>query len=184
MLRGIIENAITLVNNSLPETLPKYILDEYKLLGINESIHKIHFPENFDEFEKARKRLVFEELLGMQLALLNLKNKYEADTNGIQFDKNVKMSDVINALPFKLTKAQLRVLEEIDKDMESNKNMNRLLQGDVGSGKTAVSIIASYKAVKCGYQVAIMAPTAILASQHLESFKEILAFFLELDVNF
>ena len=84
------------------------------------------------------------------------------------------MSDVINALPFKLTKAQLRVLEEIDKDMESNKNMNRLLQGDVGSGKTAVSIIASYKAVKCGYQVAIMAPTAILASQHLESFKEIL----------
>ena len=148
--------------------------DEYKLLGINESIHKIHFPENFDEFEKARKRLVFEELLGMQLALLNLKNKYEADTNGIQFDKNVKMSDVINALPFKLTKAQLRVLEEIDKDMESNKNMNRLLQGDVGSGKTAVSIIASYKAVKCGYQVAIMAPTAILASQHLESFKEIL----------
>ena len=174
VLRGIIENAITLVNNSLPETLPKYILDEYKLLGINESIHKIHFPENFDEFEKARKRLVFEELLGMQLALLNLKNKYEADTNGIQFDKNVKMSDVINALPFKLTKAQLRVLEEIDKDMESNKNMNRLLQGDVGSGKTAVSIIASYKAVKCGYQVAIMAPTAILASQHLESFKEIL----------
>ena len=144
------------------------------MLGINESIHKIHFPENFDEFEKARKRLVFEELLGMQLALLNLKNKYEADTNGIQFDKNVKMSDVINALPFKLTKAQLRVLEEIDKDMESNKNMNRLLQGDVGSGKTAVSIIASYKAVKCGYQVAIMAPTAILASQHLESFKEIL----------
>lgn len=174
VLRGIIENAITLVNNSLPETLPKYILDEYKLLGINESIHKIHFPENFDEFEKARKRLVFEELLGMQLALLNLKNKYEADTNGIQFDKNVKMSDVINVLPFKLTKAQLRVLEEIDKDMESNKNMNRLLQGDVGSGKTAVSIIASYKAVKCGYQVAIMAPTAILASQHLESFKEIL----------
>lgn len=174
VLRGIIENAITLVNNSLPETLPKYILDEYKLLGINESIHKIHFPENFDEFEKARKRLVFEELLGMQLALLNLKNKYEADTNGIQFDKNVKMSDVINALPFKLTKAQLRVLEEIDKDMESNKNMNRLLQGDVGSGKTAVSIIASYKAVKCGYQVAIMAPTAILASQHLESFKEML----------
>ena len=174
VLRGIIENAITLVNNSLPETLPKYILDEYKLLGINESIHKIHFPENFDEFEKARKRLVFEELLGMQLALLNLKNKYEADTNGIQFDKNVKMSDVINALPFKLTKAQLRVLEEIDKDMESNKNMNRLLQGDVGSGKTAVSIIASYKAVKCGYQVAIMAPTAILASQHLESIKEML----------
>jgi len=174
VLRGIIENAITLVNNKLPETLPKYILDDYKLLGANEAIKKIHFPENFEEFEKARKRLVFEELLGMQLALLNLKNAYESDNNGIQFSKDVKMSDVINTLPFKLTKAQLRVLEEIDKDMESNKNMNRLLQGDVGSGKTAVSIIASYKAVKCGYQVAIMAPTAILASQHLESFKEML----------
>ena len=174
VLRGIIENGLKLVDNSLEETIPEYIKKEYNLLGINEAINKIHFPENFDEFEKARKRLVFEELLGMQLALLNLKNKYEADTNGIQFDKNVKMSDVINVLPFKLTKAQLRVLEEIDKDMESNKNMNRLLQGDVGSGKTAVSIIASYKAVKCGYQVAIMAPTAILASQHLESFKEML----------
>ena len=174
VLRGIIENAITLVNNKLPETLPKYILDDYKLLGANEAIKKIHFPENFEEFEKARKRLVFEELLGMQLALLNLKNAYESDNNGIQFSKDVKMSDVINTLPFKLTKAQLRVLEEIDKDMESDKNMNRLLQGDVGSGKTAVSIIASYKAVKCGYQVAIMAPTAILASQHLESFKEML----------
>ena len=163
-----------MVNNKLPETLPKYILDDYKLLGANEAIKKIHFPENFEEFEKARKRLVFEELLGMQLALLNLKNAYESDNNGIQFSKDVKMSDVINTLPFKLTKAQLRVLEEIDKDMESDKNMNRLLQGDVGSGKTAVSIIASYKAVKCGYQVAIMAPTAILASQHLESFKEML----------
>ena len=85
------------------------------------------------------------------------------------------MSDVINTLPFKLTKAQLRVLEEIDNDMESEKAMNRLLQGDVGSGKTIVSVIAAYKAVKCGYQAAIMAPTAILASQHLESFQGILS---------
>ncbi len=85
------------------------------------------------------------------------------------------MSDVINDLPFNLTKAQLRVLEEIDNNMESHKTMNRLLQGDVGSGKTIVSIIAAYKAVKSGYQVAIMAPTAILASQHLESFNNILS---------
>ena len=84
------------------------------------------------------------------------------------------MSDVINILPFKLTKAQLRVLEEIDRDMESNKPMNRLLQGDVGSGKTVVAMIAAYKAVKSGYQATIMAPTAILASQHLESFQGIL----------
>ena len=84
------------------------------------------------------------------------------------------MSDVINKLPFNLTKAQLRVLEEIDNDMESPHSMNRLLQGDVGSGKTIVAMIAAYKAVKSGYQVAIVAPTAILASQHLESFESIL----------
>ena len=84
------------------------------------------------------------------------------------------MSNVINDLPFRLTKAQLRVLEDIDNNMESSKTMNRLLQGDVGSGKTIVAIISAYKAVKSGYQVAIMAPTAILASQHLESFTEVL----------
>ena len=84
------------------------------------------------------------------------------------------MSDVINTLPFNLTKAQLRVLEEIDNDMESEKPMNRLLQGDVGSGKTVVAMIAAYKAVKSGYQAAIMAPTTILATQHLENFNKTL----------
>lgn len=123
---------------------------------------------------QARKRLVFEELLTMQLALLELKGSSEK-SKGIVFDKNAKMSDVINTLPFKLTKAQLRVLAEIDSDMESEKTMNRLLQGDVGSGKTVVSIISAYKAVKSGYQVAIMAPTAILATQHMEEFSKILA---------
>ncbi len=87
--------------------------------------------------------------MSVQLALLELKNKnYITEKKGIQFDKNVKMSDVINTLPFKLTKAQLRVLEEIDGNMESDKLMNRLLQGDVGSGKTVVAMISAYKAVK------------------------------------
>ena len=110
----------------------------------------------------------------MQLALLSLKNKYEVKKKGISFSKDAKMLDVINNLPFKLTKAQLRVLEEIDNDMESDKPMNRLLQGDVGSGKTVIALTAAYKAVKSGYQATIMAPTAILATQHLESFNEIL----------
>ena len=96
---------------------------------------------------------------------------------GIKYDENVKMSDVINTLPFRLTKAQLRVLEEIDRDMESEKPMNRLLQGDVGSGKTIVAMISAYKAVKSGYQVAVMAPTTILATQHLENFNKILSSF-------
>ena len=173
-LRRIIENGLLEVKGQLPETLPEYILKENNLWDINNTIERIHFPVEFSDFNKARERLVFEELLTTQLALLKLKNNYEHETDGIQFSKDVYMSDVINILPFKLTKAQLRVLEEIDKDMESNKPMNRLLQGDVGSGKTVVAMITAYKAVKSGYQATIMAPTAILASQHLESFQGIL----------
>ena len=173
-IRKIIENGLELVKNKLEETLPDYLIKEYKLMDINSATNSIHFPKDFTEFNIARKRLVFEELLSMQLALLSLKSQYKKEIDGIAFKKEVHMSDVINKLPFKLTKAQLRVLEEIDADLEKVKPMNRLLQGDVGSGKTAVSIIASYKVVKSGYQVAIMAPTAILATQHLESFKQML----------
>ena len=173
-LRKIIENGLAEVKGKLTETLPEYILKENNLWDINNTIERIHFPIEFSDFNKARERLVFEELLTTQLALLKLKNNYEHETDGIQFSKDVYMSDVINILPFKLTKAQLRVLEEIDRDMENNKPMNRLLQGDVGSGKTVVAMIAAYKAVKSGYQATIMAPTAILASQHLESFQGIL----------
>lgn len=174
VFRKIIENGLAEVSGKLEETLPKYLLDEYGLDNINEATERIHFPTDFIDFEKARERLVFEELLTTQLALLELKNSYINDEKGIKFSNDVKMSDVINKLPFKLTNSQLRVIEEIDKDMESEKSMNRLLQGDVGSGKTVVAMCAAYKAVKCGYQAAIMAPTAILATQHLENFKKIL----------
>ena len=176
-IRNIIENGIKSLDGNMEETLPDYLIKDYNLCSIDSAVHQIHFPKDFNEFEKARRRLVFEELLTMQIALLGLKNKYTNDEPGIQFSKDIKMSDVINKLPFNLTKAQLKVLEEIDADMEKDKPMNRLLQGDVGSGKTIVSIIAAYKAVKCGYQVAIMAPTAILATQHLESFTSILSDF-------
>lgn len=158
----------------LKETLPEYILKEYKLEEINKANQNIHFPKEFEDFKKARRRLVFEELLTTQLALLQLKNNNLTDKKGITFDKNVKMSDVINTLPFNLTKAQLRVLQEIDENMESEKSMNRLLQGDVGSGKTIVAMITAYKAVKSGYQSAILAPTAILATQHFNNFTNIL----------
>ena len=173
-LRKIMENGIKEVYGNLEETLPNYILEEYKLEKINKAVKDIHFPESFNDFNTARTRLVFEELLSVQLALLELKNRYMNEEKGIIFDKNVKISDVINNLPFKLTGAQRRVLEEIEGDMESDKTMNRLLQGDVGSGKTVVAMCSAYKAVKSGYQAAIMAPTAILANQHLENFKNIL----------
>lgn len=175
-IRKIIENGLKDVeeDGGLKETLPKYILNEYKLEEINKAIETVHFPKKFADFEIARKRFVFEELLSTQLALLQLKNSNLKDHKGISFSKDAHMSDVINSLPFNLTKAQLRVLEEIDKNMEQDKSMNRLLQGDVGSGKTVVAMISAYKAVKSGYQVAVLAPTAILATQHLENFQKIL----------
>ena len=173
-LRKIIENGLEEVGDNLEETLPDYLLKKYKLDDINTAIKQIHFPDTFESFNIARKRLVFEELLSMQLALLSLKSKYTTDLEGIRFDKNISMMEMIDRLPFKLTKAQMKVLEEIDKDLENSKPMNRLLQGDVGSGKTVVALIAAYKAVKSGYQAAIMAPTAILATQHLESFTSLL----------
>ena len=176
-LRKIVENALNTIDNQLEETLPEYILKEYKLQKINDSIKEVHFPTDYDKLKEARRRFVFEELLAFQIALLSLKTNYESEKKGIKYSKEVHMSDVINTLPFNLTKAQLKVLEEIDNDMESEKSMNRLLQGDVGSGKTIVAMIAAYKAVKCGYQVAIMAPTTILAEQHLNNFNNILSKF-------
>ena len=176
-IRQAIENALALVNEKLEESLPEYIVKQYNLMSLENATNQIHFPSNMEKFTLARKRLAFEELLTFQLALLSLKTQYDNEIRGIKYDENVKMSDVINTLPFRLTKAQLRVLEEIDRDMESEKPMNRLLQGDVGSGKTIVAMISAYKAVKSGYQVAVMAPTTILATQHLENFNKILSSF-------
>ena len=135
VLRQIIENGLKEAYGNLDENLPEYLTKKYEIMNRNEAINSIHFPENFEEYSNARKRLVFEELLIMQLALLNLKNKYKTDKIGIKFSKEVKTSDIIDNLPFKLTKAQIRVLEEIEIDMESERPMNRLLQGDVGSRK-------------------------------------------------
>ena len=171
ILRKIIENALEEAN-VLPETIPEYLIKEYKLMGINEATKQIHFPNSFEDYNKARTRLVFEELLIMQLALLTFKTNYDKDKKGISFSTDAKMSEIIDSLPFKLTNAQSRVLEEIDRDMESPKMMNRLLQGDVGSGKTAVAMCAAFKAVRSNYQAAVMVPTAILATQHYQNFKK------------
>ncbi len=175
VLRKIIENGLKEVEGGLQETLPSYLLEEYHLQNLQQAMKHIHFPNEFKDFTIARKRLVFEELLSTQLALLELKNMSLTEGNGIAFHEEAKMSDIIHQLPFRLTGAQRRVLEEIDTNMESPRAMNRLLQGDVGSGKTVIAMCAAYKAVKSGYQAAIMAPTAILATQHLENFQKMLA---------
>ena len=137
VLRKIIENGLNEVNGKLKETLPQYILEKYNLIEINEAMKQIHFPTEFEQYNQAKKRLAFEELLVMQLALLNLKNKYNTTLEGISFSKEVKMSEIIKTLPYKLTNAQNKVLEEIENNMENSKPMNRLLQGDVGSRKNS-----------------------------------------------
>ncbi len=173
VIRKIMENAISEVYGNISETLPEYLLKKYSLLPINQATKSIHFPDKLQDFQKARTRLVFEELLMTQLALLKLKYYDKEKIKGIAFSKKHKISEMIEQFPFTLTNAQSRVLDEIEKDMESPKMMNRLLQGDVGSGKTAIAMCAAYKAVKSGYQAVIMAPTAILATQHLENFEKI-----------
>ncbi len=172
LLRKEINLALNMLNNQIDEIIPNDILVKYKLIGINEAIRNIHFPDDKMCFEKARIRLVFEELLLLQLMLFSLKKGYVSENNGICFDK-VNTDEILNTLEFRLTNAQKRVLEEIFNDMESNKCMNRLLQGDVGSGKTVVAAIAMYKAIRSGYQCVIMAPTSILASQHYETITKI-----------
>lgn len=157
------------------ESLPTYLLEKYNLMGIQDALSTMHFPESKNKISIARKRLAYEELLTLQLGLFMIKNKTYNNVYGIKFPPRNEVFEYLDNLPFKLTKAQLRVINEIIEDMESNKQMNRLVQGDVGSGKTIVGIIAMYKAVLSGYQAAMMAPTEILAAQHYESISKFLS---------
>ena len=172
-LEGIIRSVLTKEEFKVKEYLPTYILEKYKLCGIDFAVRNIHSPSNKEALKIALYRLVFEEFLILQLGLFYFKNGVN-ESSGIEFKENEKLNDIIESLPFKLTKAQNRALSEITQDMTSSKVMNRLVQGDVGSGKTVVALLALASAVLNGYQGALMAPTEILASQHYDSFKEIL----------
>ena len=172
-LQGIIRSVLTKEEFKVKEYLPTYILEKYKLCGIDFAVRNIHSPSNKEALKIALYRLVFEEFLILQLGLFYFKSGVN-ESSGIEFKENEKLNDIIESLPFKLTKAQNRALSEITQDMTSSKVMNRLVQGDVGSGKTVVALLALASAVLNGYQGALMAPTEILASQHYDSFKEIL----------
>ena len=156
---------------ALPEVLSVDIRKKYGLCEINYALEQIHRPASLEAITAARKRLIFEELFMLQLALLTMRNQNFATKKGIEF-KDVNYDAFLKILPFELTNAQTRVINEIMKDMASNKSMNRLVQGDVGSGKTIVAAIAMYVAVKNGYQASLMAPTTILAKQHYEELKK------------
>ena len=155
----------------IPEYMPEHLMKKYRLCGIEYAIKNIHFPKDKESLKVALYRLIFEELLVLQLGLFMYKGG-SSDKKGIVFKRDSRLDDVLESLPFKLTKAQNRALNEIIDDMCSEKVMNRLVQGDVGSGKTVVALLALAECVFNGYQGALMAPTEILAQQHYESFTE------------
>jgi ATP-dependent DNA helicase RecG len=161
----------------LPETMPPHLVEKYKLMDLHDALHKIHFPSNPDELEKARYRLKFEELFYIQLNLLRYKTNRNIKLKGFVFSTVGENFNNFyhNNLPFSLTEAQKRVMKEIRKDLGSGKQMNRLLQGDVGSGKTLVALMSMLIAIDNGYQACIMAPTEILASQHYHTITKFLS---------
>lgn len=170
-LKSYIKVAIKEVKEELKnDFLSDELKKEYDLCSYEYAIKNIHFPDDNDAYAASKKRLKFEEFYVIQLALSLLKNKVDTKKTGIKFD-DIDISDVISSLPFELTNAQKRVVSEIKSDMTSNKVMNRLVQGDVGSGKTICALLAMIIAKRSGYQSALMAPTEILAHQHYEFFK-------------
>ena len=160
----------------MAETLSSKVVDEHHLMPLDEALHAIHFPQNPEQLRKAQYRLKFEELFYVQLNILRYTKDRQRKFRGLLFEK---VGEVFNTfynrnLPFQLTGAQKRVIKEIRKDMGSGGQMNRLLQGDVGSGKTLVALMTMLIALDNGYQTCLMAPTEILAAQHYETITKLL----------
>lgn len=148
------------------------VIEKYSLEDRRVAIKNIHFPKNMKELSTARKRLVFDEFFEFINTLRNLKDNNKNEKNEYILEEPDKVKNLIKNLPYNLTSAQLRTWEEIKKDISSPKVMNRLIQGDVGSGKTIVAFLALITAALNGYQGALMAPTEVLARQHFEQLKE------------
>jgi ATP-dependent DNA helicase RecG len=187
--RGLTSRAIEKLTRSmleklppLPETIPDFITGPHYLMGRDEALRTVHYPQNAKDLERARVRLKFEELFFVQLNIVRYASDHRRKYRGYVFSK---VGDVFNSfyknnLPFPLTEAQKRVVREIRKDTGSGRQMNRLLQGDVGSGKTLVALMSMLIAIDNGYQACIMAPTEILAEQHLAT---IMAFLKDMNLR-
>lgn len=177
LMQKNVQSALALALDSvgdIPDPLPPQLREHFRIAEINYAMRNIHFPDSFDSFHIARRRFVFEELFILQLALLMKKGENTKNT-GIVFSDTACTGDFIKRLPFALTGAQQRTVDEILADFSSGVQMSRLVQGDVGSGKTAVAAAAVYCCVKNGYQAVMMAPTEILAAQHFETFRQLYA---------
>lgn len=151
------------------ERLPKSVVKKYSLLSADEAIRKIHFPKSREEYQSARKRLVFEELLSLKLGLARLKTRGRSLSGAVMSE--VSLGEFYSSLPFEPTNAQIRAISDCISDMKRLYPMNRLVQGDVGSGKTLVAAAAAFFAQRNGFQTMVMAPTEVLAAQHCETFR-------------
>jgi len=173
-IQKIIYPLIGKLEAGIPETLPSYVLQQFKLMNLTESLINIHFPKNDSNLTKARQRLKFEELFYIQLDILRQRKWREQRFSGFIFSRIGKYFNEFYSshLPFALTNAQKKVIREIRTDMSSGRQMNRLLQGDVGSGKTVVALLTMLIALDNGYQACLMAPTEILANQHFTTISE------------
>jgi ATP-dependent DNA helicase RecG len=173
-LRRIIHQAVEIFSGSLTETLPEIIINRNNLAGIVDTVRNMHFPKSNSLIDSAKNRLKFEELFYFECMVALHKYYLKEKKKNFVFKINSELlKRFLKSLSFDLTKAQLKVLHEIRTDIESNKPMNRLLQGDVGSGKTIVAIISMLIVVDNGFQVALMVPTEILADQHFKKISEL-----------
>lgn len=175
-IQKMVEGVFAKMDTRLPETLTPGIISQYHLISLDEALHNVHFPKSPDMLRKAQLRLKFEELFYIQLNILHYTKERSMKFRGFVFSK---IGDAFNSfyhnnLPFSLTGAQKRVIKEIRADVRSGRQMNRLLQGDVGSGKTLVALMTMLMAVDNGFQSCIMAPTEILATQHFETISNML----------
>ena len=159
------------LHGMITEWLPEEIVDSNNLCSPSYAVTNIHFPTEERKVLEGRYRLIFEELLILQTGLFYIKNGIKTGNRGIMLDPSVKADEFLKRMPFELTSGQKRAYEEIERDLEDPRPMNRLIQGDVGSGKTAVAELAMFKTVKCGFQAVMMAPTELLARQHSETLK-------------
>ncbi|MEE0861275.1 MAG: DEAD/DEAH box helicase, partial [Paludibacteraceae bacterium] len=174
-MRSIIADLIPDLRNGIPDIIGMDVLQKYHLMSLTEALINVHFPANTQAMQNARARLKFEEFFYIQLQLLRQMKRREQNSGFTMPTVGSRFHGLYQALPFELTNAQKRVIREIHADLKSGKQMNRLLQGDVGSGKTLVALLCCLLAVDNGYQACIMAPTEILANQHYETLKSFLA---------
>ncbi len=176
LMNKIISSALSVALDQIEETLPDHILQSENLVGLRVALKNIHFPSDATALAKAQYRLKFEELFFLQLSLLKQKYLRRRADQGIMMGAvGQAFNKCYEAIPFALTGAQKRVIREIREDMRSGRQMNRLLQGDVGSGKTMVAVLCALIAVGNGYQACIMAPTEVLARQHFKNISKYLA---------